>query len=171
MGTGTSIPWFLDVDGVLVGDRQWSWPHYSTVVITSDYMGHRVLFAPDLIECLNLMAAQQLIRVRWLTTWEYEAVEKVAPALGLRVGGWVAGIDDDPHGQTWWKLHTIQEYLDDEGHWFIWTDDDIHRYLEARRFVDFLPPGIGLAIEPDSRDGLTPEHIEQILDRLEQVQR
>lgn len=171
--THVPVTWFLDVDGVLnvIGKRPAGpadWLRFERgPVMNSDGRAWPFTWSPDLMACINLLVERKIVVVRWLTTWEWDAPRYVAPALGLDVGQWVGGADDDPWASTWWKLRAVETFMDDELGPFIWTDDDINGDLKARQFVDFLPIERGLAIAPESSRGLTPAHMEQIITLLE----
>ncbi len=169
------LPWFLDVDGVLnvIGPRPAGpedWPHYERGPVSSgDGLAFPFVWAPDLIDCMNLLAAGGHVSVRWLTTWEYDAPTCVAPVLGLRVGHWIAETDDMPYILTWWKLRAIRNHMFDDPGPFIWTEDEIKHHHEARQHVDMMPRDQALVIQPSPKKGLTPEHISLIVDFIERL--
>lgn len=168
------LPWFLDVDGVLnvIGPRpagSHDWPHYERApVMNGDGLMFPFVWSPDLVDCMNLLAAGGHVSVRWLTTWEYDAPKYVAPALGLRVGAWVAETDDIPFLLTWWKERAIRNHMLDDPGPFIWTEDEIQHHHSARQLVDMELPGRALVIQTSPRKGLTPGSLHDILDFIEQ---
>lgn len=173
--TGVPVPWFLDVDGVLNvigpkpgGEDTWSDYERGPVPNSEGYI-FPFVWAPELVQCLNFLVERKLVVIRWLTTWEYDAPTHVSPALGLRVGSWVAATDQAPYLLDWWKFAAIKDFMADEGGFFIWSDDDIFRDLPTRQFVDFLDPQAGLVLQPNGRRGLCPSHLEQVVDVLERL--
>lgn len=167
--TDVPVPWFLDVDGVLnvIGPRPCAfddWLHFERGPVgNGEGLVWPFVWAPDLMDCINLLVERKLISIRWLTTWEYDAPKYVAPALGLKVGGWVAETDDIPFLVGWWKLRGIKNHMNDDPGPFIWTDDEIYQHFDARQFVDFLPPEQGLVLMPSDLRGLTPAHLDTII--------
>lgn len=167
------LPWFLDVDGVLnvIGPRPAGandWPRYLRGPVgNGEGLVWPFVWSPDLVECINLLSAGGHVSIRWLTTWEYDAPRYVAPALGLRVGAWVAASDDMPYLRTWWKLRAIRDHLHDEPGPFIWTDDEIFDNHEARQVVDMELAERALVLQPSAKKGLTPGMISLIIDFIE----
>jgi hypothetical protein len=171
---GIPVTWFLDIDGVvnIIGPRpRGGWPRYANTVIPQGVNGLAwpVCYAPGLVELLNVLHQRKIVSFRWLTTWEYDGPKIFAPAVGLDLGSWVAA-EDIGSSATWWKLDAIVDHLagDDSG-LFIWTDDDIKHFMQARQIVDMLDPQRALVICPDERKGLTPENFTAILTAIEEV--
>ncbi len=168
-----AVPWFMDIDGVLnvIGKPPTGgWGHYErTAVMTSSGYAFTVCWAPVLVRILNELSERGFISVRWLTTWEHDAHTHFAPALGLKLGQWVAG-EDQGFERSWWKLRVIREHIaetqEDPG-LFIWSDDEITDDLQARQETDFLPPERALIIACDPVRGLTPTHLHAVLDAIE----
>ncbi len=164
------VPWFLDVDGVLnLGHaRSDRWPDYASGHVQSRTPRTVTFFTwpPLLVQVINVMAARGLVRIRWLTSWEFEAPGLVAPMMGLQVGSWVAGENREDEGFAW-KLRVVQEHMADDDGFFIWTDDDIDRDRPARQMTDFLPDVRALVMCPDAQHGLTPADMHRILSAIE----
>jgi hypothetical protein len=160
VSAGPPVPWFLDVDGVLnleTGTAGISdWPTYqSAVVETSTGESVRLAWAPDLVDCLNLLVSLGQVEIRWLTSWRLDAPLIAATALGLRVGHRVLCPGSDDNG--WWKLPAVQETVADE--FLIWTDD--HLSDEA------VGLGRALLVSPHPAHGLTPGDLDRIIEAIE----
>lgn len=100
------------------------------------------------------------VDVMWLTTWVDLAPTLLAPAIGLPDFP-VLGAQDDVilSPKTWWKLPLAQRASLDRD--IIWTDDDLQFETPAREWLSGFP-GRQLAIAPDYKRGLTPEHLDRI---------
>jgi HAD domain in Swiss Army Knife RNA repair proteins len=156
---GSPVGWFLDVDGVLnleAGAAGISdWPTYrSAVVETCAGESVRLTWAPDLVDCLNLLVSLGHVEIRWLTSWRMDAPLSVAAALGLHVGHRVICPRSEDTG--WWKLLAVQETVGDE--FFVWTDD----YLsDAAVCLDGA-----LLVAPHPAHGLTPGELHRIVEAI-----
>lgn len=126
---GRSIPWFLDVDGVLnleagAGGLD-DWPAYrSETVGTTRGEQVTITWAPALVDCLNLLTSLGHVDVRWLTSWGIDAPVVLAPALGLHVGRHVLHPGPDDGDSRWWKLLAVRSSTPAEP-FFVWTDDHL----------------------------------------------
>jgi hypothetical protein len=172
--TGATAPvtWFLDIDGVVnvIGPPpKGGWPKYErTGVSAFDGLMWPIVYSADMIALLNRLSARGVVSFRWLTTWEHDAPKRFAPAVGLRVGEWVAA-EDTGNSNTWWKLEAIVEHRVDSTQLFIWTDDDIKHFHVARQIVDHVHPPEALILCPDERKGITPEDFDTILTAIEEA--
>jgi hypothetical protein len=167
------IPWFMDLDGVLnvIGRRPtvgWQW-YERVAVMTDEDAAVPVVYAPMLIECLNEMAACELIEVHWLTTWEWRAPRRFAPSVGLQVGQRVI---EDPTGISsfGWKLAAVlkRQVLPSDPGWspFVWTDDQIGADDDAHELMR-LSREQAVVISPDEEHGLTPGNVSEILNAID----
>ena len=167
------IPWFMDLDGVLniigrLPTVDWQW-YERVAVMTDEDIAVPVVYAPMLMECLNEMAACELIEVHWLTTWEWRAPRQFAPSVGLQVGQRVI---EDPTGISafWWKLAAVlkRQVLPSDPGWspFVWTDDQIGADDDAQELMR-LSREQAVVISPDEEHGLTPDHVGEILDAID----
>ena len=92
----------------------------------------------------------------WATTWEQEAAEILAPALGLPV----MPVVEFTHGakNKTWKIADIDEYLGDRT--AAWLDDelgpDADAWAESRQ-------GRTLLIRVDGTVGMTEEHLGDLI--------
>ena len=171
------VNFYLDVDGVINAVSSGA-PRQNT-----DWHGEwrrekvgvfQIQWATELIDSLNAITARREVDGKWLTTWEEQAPEFLAPAVGLQCEGWpvLTGALNDSV-QDWWKLGQIQaDIAATAPAAAIWIDDEIA--TEARA-LEWLTSGTGtpiLHISPNFRHGLTRKHvevIEQFLDDIQQV--
>jgi hypothetical protein len=92
----------------------------------------------------------------WATTWEQEAADIIAPALGLPV----MPVIEFTHGATnkTWKIADVDEYLGDRS--AAWLDDelgpDADAWAESRQ-------GSTLLIRVDGTIGMTEEHVGDLI--------
>ena len=154
----------------IIGRRpRGGWPRYAnTHVQAFEGLGWPICWAPALVDLMNLMHELKVISFRWLTTWEHDGPRDFAPAIGLSIGDWVAA-EDRGTSQTWWKLDAIVDHLGESDELFIWTDDDIGEYLQARQVVDMLSPERAVVVHVDGKRGLSPQDFNVILTAIEQL--
>lgn len=152
--------WLLDVDGVLNANRP-GWhaaPRRAHVV---DSAGHDwvIRWAPELIMCVRRLITLGRVEVRWCTTWCPDADRLEAlwslPSLGR-------AFDTVPKGRFTGdiKLAAAREVLA-SGRRLIWTDDMVVPTF-GPLYDELTADGRGLLIRPESRIGLTPEHMAMI---------
>lgn len=169
--------WLLDVDGVLnavVGYRKEypaTWRNWEQQVLG----GFTITWSPDLMERINKLLADDLVEIRWLTTWREEANAHLITPFGLTemavcpdedLGRCQLNLDDEwsPHegklsSYTWWKFPAARfQHL--EGRPLIWTDDDLQFEPNATKWVAEVDNV--LAISPDTAVGLTPGDLDRI---------
>lgn len=151
--------WFLDVDGTIapiLGTTPPADPTaWSTLYpgIPSDLT---VRFRRDLISAIGAMHRGGLVEVRWLSTWDAEALSDWA-RLGL--GPFRAATRAEATGRrAWWKGNVVGTWMRHHPNGrVIWTDDDITpqrlRGLDRSRL---------LAIAPNPAVGLTERHLSDI---------
>lgn len=170
----TKPVWFLDVDGVLnccdrYNAKASAWPDYREQLVgpygPSGPM-YPIKFAPALIEVLNEFVDQDLVDVRWLTTWGAAANGDLREFLGIRELP-VQGPDDTSTVNTlwaegWWKWTLVQEFrLEHPNVPIIWTDDDHAIFRDARRVLE-EEGADALVIAPAGNQGLTPTDLDEI---------
>jgi hypothetical protein len=91
----------------------------------------------------------------WATTWEHEANDYVAPALGLPKLPFVAWPDPrpEPEGGVFWKTPEVVAWA--HGRPFAWVDDEI---TDADRvWVQAHHDGQALLLRIDPRTGLSKD--------------
>ncbi len=164
--------WLLDVDGVLnacssKGCRT-VWPREcwnSHLVADLDGRKWPILVADPVVSYLRAVHAYGDAEIRWHTSWQHSAPERLAPALGLP--DWplvVAPEYHDPAEHTahgWWKLAAAARVLDEEGRRLVWTDDDIGfgaQLLDNQVAALLRRPGV-LAVTPRTTIGLTRKNL------------
>lgn len=179
--------WFLDVDGVINAGRrrprEWHgigrWERKRVLTPTKDNRGPwEINYSNEVVKFIHEMS--KIVDVIWLTSWDNDADESLAPALflprGLPNGFEMAQVDSGliDFGM-WWRAKTLAIYtLLDKGDMnlpeeervpfrdrkIIWTDDEIIRdSVEGlMKHADVQP----LCIAPLDRDGLLPGNLDAI---------
>ncbi|MEH0939060.1 HAD domain-containing protein [Micromonospora psammae] len=158
----TVKPWLLlDIDGVLNptddhADRGFAEHHLH---------GYRVQLSREHGRMLNDLVREDLVDLRWATTWNHAANAYVAPVVGLADPLPVLVIDRAlagpvPYGVNWKAASVLAEA---DGMPFAWLDDFLtdadRRWAEAR----VLDTGIPTLLVPiDPAVGLLPEHLDQV---------
>ncbi len=163
--------WLLDVDGVLNACSSRGcrtvWPQEcwnSCVVADLDGRKWPILVADPVVSYLRAVHVNGDAEIRWHTSWQHSAPQRLAPALGLP--DWpvaVAPEYHDPSGHTahgWWKLGAAARVLEEEGRRLVWTDDDISFGAQLTGAVGELlrRPGV-LAVTPRTTIGLTRKNL------------
>lgn len=153
--------WFLDVDGVVSpygNSKRWTGPTLLGGPIDSDLA---VPYRPEVIARIQEAHASGMAEVRWLTTWDEEAL-----ADWERVGLGPFQVAPRPSGgdRSRWKFRVVTAWLARHPtRRAVWTDDD-----PMPPQVRDLDAGRLLAIEPDHTVGLTLEHLSSIMRWLRQ---
>jgi len=164
--------WLLDVDGVLNacssrGCRS-VWPQecwHRHLVADSAGRKWPILVADPIVSYLRAVHANGDAEIRWHTSWQHSAPQRLAPALGLP--DWAVAVAPEHHDPAehtahgWWKLAAAARVLDEEGRRLVWTDDDISfgTQLLGSRVAELLRrPGV-LAITPRTTIGLTRKNL------------
>jgi hypothetical protein len=164
--------WFVDVDGVInalvdyVAKHHLN--HYSDWE-TIDVNGYPIVFSPTLIDSINRLSGY--IDIVFLSTWAESAVTDLAPALGLNIKSFLRPdgsnssfeYQGNDAAKRWWKLNGILKHINNDHRPFIWTDDDMHNDIQRAIFGRAAFEGVdNLLIAPNSKIGLTNQHIEMI---------
>jgi hypothetical protein len=156
--------WLLDIDGVL-NIRKSAW-HAAPRRITlyTDTTEWIIRWAPQLVVRIAALAARRAVEVQWCSTWCVYPVQlrRLEVLTGLpRFASALPSRLDRPVPLA--KLEAAQRVLA-EGRRLIWTDDDEVPApdREPTLHAELTAGGRGLLIRPDSRSGLTPEHLDQI---------
>ncbi|WP_157749562.1 HAD domain-containing protein [Jatrophihabitans sp. GAS493] len=176
--------WLLDVDGVVNatasrGDRT-VWPleaWHRDEVTDLDGDVYPVLYADPVLNFLRVVHERGAAEVRWHTTWQHSAPQRLAAALGLpdwpvavapeftdkhdsgyEESGWV------PVGARWWKLGAAVRVGEQEGRRLVWTDDDLNaeRRWPGSELREYLKRADLLAVSPPSNVGLTPKNLRTV---------
>jgi hypothetical protein len=100
------------------------WADWETTYVE----GYKIIYAPELIERVNALAAREDVQAQWLTTWCDLAPKSLAPALGIDGADWpVIGKAEDAASTVineWWKLTKVREVFTITADPIIWIDDD-----------------------------------------------
>lgn len=163
--TSTETPLLLlDVDGVLNAvcgaQPPDTWPHWKHGEAQGNNVWWPITWAPAVVSTLTELASDGLVEIQWLTTWADQANESLRELLGFPEPFKVAGAPR--YGGPWWKFDVVGEM--DLGHRkLIWCDDNLRWEAGATRWTkERVAPT--LAISPDTKVGLTPQHLEGILE-------
>lgn len=182
---GAPPVWLLDIDGVLnaisAEPDPSIWPAGEWIRAHAMCQGidWPLLAARPVLDFIRRVHESGRAEIRWHTTWQREA-----PAAGralklpdfpvhpcpefdafLQQLGGAA-----PSGERWWKLPAADRVIGEEGRSLIWTDDDIGPQLRlyGQDHLILTKPVV-LALSPDTRLGLTPEHLAVIDGFLDDV--
>lgn len=148
----------LDVDGVLnffMGRSVWETSKMAWIRDRSRGIG--VQWSPTVVDKLNDWFDSGLAEIRWLTSWDNRAQEKLAPELGLRhfelARNPAENIDKD--------VAADRTALAEPERPIVWIDDEV---LNLSQLVksDWISKDTTLLIHPVENEGLTPEHLEKI---------
>lgn len=157
---------YLDVDGVLnavqkrdPSTKATGWEAFESKPVN----GWPILFAPELIDELNALAAHPDMTFKWLTTWEDDAAKVLSPAIGINGQDWevLHGEQHAWRGRDWWKLQAIQvDVHSTQPDQFIWIDDDISAERSAIEWI--AEQDNGYVISPYTVEALTRSHVDEI---------
>lgn len=137
---------FLDVDGVL--NVHPSTPNAEYVAVFEGM--YRINLPVGLRDRITRL--QDAYDFVWATTWRGKAHPFFAPILGLPAEPW-------PYVDfVCCKLPSIVEYAADRP--FAWVDDEAVNQREHHPEVTTEP---GITVAPSWHEGLTDEHVEQLL--------
>lgn len=172
---------YLDVDGVLNALDPFrlsnhtpggeTWPDFTEhdIAVTEDGIRHvyRLHLSKLMAAALWDVSGGDII---WHTTWNQDKHGHVTGLAGLALSNRKISPRLDwpelpilPYSKArndeWWKHTEIKTAGTPEK--FVWIDDDFAYELEAREWTE---KNGGLWIAPDSRVGITPDHIKRIAD-------
>lgn len=173
---------YLDVDGVLNALDPFRLSKHTPGAETwPDFTEHDVSISTGsgLRQTFRLHLSKQMAAalwdasggaITWHTTWNQDnhgyptgspslalSNRKISPRLDwpqLEILPYSKARNDE-----WWKLTEIKQVELPKK--FVWIDDDFGFELEARQWTEERG---GLWIAPDSRVGITPDHIQRIID-------
>jgi hypothetical protein len=164
--------WFVDVDGVINALVDYvNKPHLNSY---SDWEalnvnGYIIVFSPAMVESINSLS--ETIDIVFMTTWAEAAANDLAPALGLNIKRFLRSdgsnssfeYQGNDASKRWWKLNGILDHINQDQRPFIWTDDDMHNDIKRAIFGRAAFEGVdNLLITPNSKVGLTEQHLEMI---------
>jgi hypothetical protein len=135
--------------------------------------GFPITWDTRVISAINELHRAGRVEICWLTTWESDAAQLLAPALEFdefRVPARSSRFLPPARG-GWWKWQSVKHHAEEDGHErrsIIWTDDDLDDARTIvpeleRWFADRNARGLRtLGISPDPARGLTMQDLEQI---------
>lgn len=148
--------WLLDWDGV--GNNfsepnfiDKSAPEYDFKIFEA--VGFRILYSPSIMKRIVDLHENEIVEVRWLTTWMSSANVYLREQIGftedLIVEGGHDGHDYDfmtnPH---WWKEPIARSVIANNDR-VIWTDDEVFFHKESRELVERYGTDKVLAVAPN----------------------
>lgn len=158
----TTIPLFLDVDGVLnvfpYMDHKGEWGDFVSEPVTH---GSSTFVLTVSRTCCDALQALSL-DIHWLTTWGQDANRLLAGLTGFPP---LPVLCERINNNPWWKLNCVHEWASSQEapiH-FVWIDDDAIPMATSEVFPD------ALLIRTNPRVGVTPHHISQIKAYLESI--
>lgn len=162
---------YLDVDGVInairngtPSQKRTGFKDFRRVTVRN----YQIQYAQELVDWLNTTAARPGVTIVWLTTWEEQAPQELAPALGIHGQSWEV-LTGDQHawqGRNWWKLGAIRDHVGEhQPDLAIWIDDDIK--LEREAIYWAAETENVMAISPDPLDGLTHDDLDSIIKEID----
>lgn len=150
---------YLDVDGVLnaCSLEPTEWDDYQHVTALAAGNAWSICYSPTVVDFLVGVHDMDRAEIVWLTTWAEEANHDLFEKLGFWEPFRVAGAPDR-HSWTWWKLGIVKAEWEAQRRPFIWIDDDLGD-RDARKWLDTLPLGVTLAIQPQTAVGITKDDL------------
>ncbi len=161
---------FLDVDGVLnayaLDPILAGFDDFEVHEVTiGDDTGFRMTLDLRLSPGMGQALATLPAEIVWLTTWEHNADQLIAPLVGLPRGLRVLSPPSGAKtGTPLWKLDALRQSVSLNPTPFVWLDDDLNLFraaVSAEKWASELPVP-SLLIAPDPRAGILPEDIEAI---------
>lgn len=188
--TGDPRPvWLLDVDGVINAIAlqpeadSWPAPAWTHRLVTAlDGRTWPILSAQPVLDFLIAVDRADRAEIRWHTTWQQSAVERLGPALGLP--SWpiatapeFTDFDDSGYagrmaGPRWWKAGAAQRVRTEEQRRLIWTDDDLWAGRALPVVKHLMSDVLVCTVSPLPATGLTAAdlaHIDLFLSRSAQT--
>lgn len=156
--------WLLDVDGVLnaVTRKDDGYTLIHAVSYSSGFPSRPwpIRFRPAVVDFITRMIDEDLVEVRWLTTWGASANDQLRRKLGLPTFPVVGEHPDTPQ-LGWWKFSLVQDNPDFTDRPIVWTDDDLLYATDAQRWIK-EQGGRVLGIAPQIHEGLTDNALDVI---------
>ena len=154
----------LDVDGVInYLDGEVRWKDSKTVPVRH----FEISYSPTVIAKLNDWTKSGAAEIRWLTTWNANAQQHLAPKLGLRNFALAREVYDDTFvGKATAAYDNIKDHPDRP---LIWIDDEVKDIVkvteEMKLDLNFRTRNKTLFIKPYDLEGLTAGHL-ALIDRF-----
>lgn len=168
--------WYLDVDGVINMVRNRGSVPPGVPPECYRYVEVRempISYDTRVVERINTWHRKGLVEMVWLTTWERDAPDYLAPVVGLdEFRCPTRSLSRAPEGPTgWWKFmsvldHQAEDHLGERA--VIWTDDDLAYSIKLDRGItDWhkarAEAGLAtLGISPRPGYGLTMAQLDEI---------
>jgi hypothetical protein len=160
---------YLDVDGVvnsLRKSKSAGWQGDYKLETINKYPIH---WYTDLVDSINTFESFPDVKVKWLTTWQYDAPTKLSPVLGIADAEWE--VLTVPEGQelfnqfSWWKLHALKaDIIKDRPDKVVWIDDDLSYARDALTWIEDQEITNLLPISPFTEWGMTKEEFDDIIE-------
>jgi hypothetical protein len=170
--------WYLDVDGVINMVRP-ALPEYRPADVPQVCWcnrivnGYSITWDTRVISAINELHRTGRVEICWLTTWESDAAQLLAPALEFdefRTPTTAQRLLPAARS-SWWKWESVKHHAAEDRHderAIIWTDDELGDAREvlpelADWFRDRDSRGLAtLGISPSPARGLTMADLEAI---------
>ena len=158
---------YLDVDGVLCPFstgypvQNTGWSDWRTVQVGP----YSMIYATELVDCLNSFSNTPDVEIVWTTDWLSEAPELLAPAIGLHGENWAvleASASRMEDIYPWWKMEEIEKhYFNTDVEEAVWIDDNINYAPKISEWK--LRMGSKLhTINPNKNHGISVKHMKEI---------
>ena len=168
--------WLLDVDNVINVPPPYSYDSGNNV--KKRYKNHpewiktvihdfQIMYATAVVDFINDVSRQGLVKIKWTTSWGEYVVSEFAPGVGLDTFA-VTDVKGSefiyPHSK-WWKYLGAKQAAEQGP--FIWTDDDISKEAKLSVLAVGEKHGHdGVVIAPARSRGLEQPHLDEIMDFL-----
>ncbi len=166
----------LDVDGVVNASRAgWQRQPYRTRV-SVDGIEYKIRWEPQVVDFFWELYNNNLVEIRWLTTWGIHANKILAPAISMPQGlyaymppqrptrphPWVKGevvSGNLPHD---WKLSHALTVITKEQRPLIWIDDEAVHIVSRKKIAKVENRIPSLLINPQPSRGIRLEHTQMV---------
>lgn len=126
--------------------------------------GIALLWSHELIEKINEIAARGNVRPIWLTDWQLQARDEIAPLIGLK-GPWEV-LTGDLDEKPWWKLTALENFiLENPADKHLWIDDNAGWHKEVLNWLKERPHVQTLV--PLSMHGVTKKQMNGIIEFID----
>lgn len=123
--------------------------------------GISLLWSHELIDSINEIAQRDDVRPVWLTDWQLQARDEIAPLIGLK-GPWEV-LTGDLDEKPWWKLTALGNFVaENPADKHLWIDDNAAWYREVIRWLEDNPHITTLV--PQAMHGVTKKQINGIIE-------